>query len=83
MPKTTMYYGKQYGLVYSSESRHEINVYANVLNGIFGDYSKGKIRKELQKMRNLILINHVDFGDKIIHYLYVKEPYHKLVKGIK
>jgi hypothetical protein len=81
--ETTTYYGKEYKLVYSSRSRKEANIYASVLNSVFGDYNYGKLRKTLQNMRNLVLIDHVETGGKTTHKVYVKRPYDELVRTIK
>ncbi len=76
----TMYYGKKYGLVYSSTSEKEVNIYADILNKIFSDYNYGKKRTTLQKMRNLILIDHVHSDKKTVHKIFVKKPYDMLVR---
>lgn len=83
LSKTTMYYGKKYGLVYKTTSRKEANIYANVLNTTFGDYNAGKTRDKLQKIKHLILVDHIEIdGGKEIHLIYVKQPYDKLIKKI-
>lgn len=77
--KTTVYYGKTYGLVYSSTSKKKVQIYADVLNKMFGDYNYGKIRKVLQNINNLILIDNTIKNGKELHLIYVKQPYDKLV----
>lgn len=80
--KTTTYYGKKYGLVYSSTSKQKVQIYADVLNKIFGDYNHGKIRKVLQNINNLILIDNIVRNGKELHLIYVKQPYDKLVHKV-
>lgn len=80
MLKTTMYYGKKYGLVYISRSKKESDIYAHILNTSFGDYNKGKLREKLQRMKHLILVDHVERNGEQIHLIYVKQPYDKIVK---
>jgi hypothetical protein len=80
---TTIYYGKEYGLVYSSTVWDKINVYADIINKIFGDYNHGKTRVKLQQMRNLVLIDHNTTNNKTTHNIYVKKPYDKLVRRTK
>ena len=75
IPKTTIYYGKKYGLVYTSKSRSETNIYADVINKIFGDYNKGAIRKKLQNIKTLVITD----NDKDTYLIYVLQPYDKLV----
>ena len=82
LPKTTMYYGKKYGLVYKTTSKKEANIYANVLNTTFGDYNVGKTREKLQMTKHLILVDHIEQEGKQTHLIYVKQPYDKLVKKI-
>ena len=85
IPKTTTYYGKKYGLVYESGSVKKANIYANTINTVFGDYSgQGeKIRKILQNMKHLVLLDHLKDKNGIeTHCIYVKQPYDKLIKRI-
>ena len=78
IPKTTMYYGKKYTLVFKSKSRSETNIYASVLNKIFDEYDYGHDKKLINKTKNLILIEHNDG----MHLIYIKQPYDKIVKKI-
>jgi hypothetical protein len=80
--KTTTYYGKIYGLVYSSTSEKQSKIYADILNKMFGDYNKGKIRKTLQNMKHLVLVDHVTDNGKTTHYIYVRQPYDKLIHKV-
>ena len=80
--KTTMYYGKKYGLVYASDSKKEANIHAHIINNIFGDYGKGALRTKLQKMKNLVLIDNIINDGSEMHLIYVKQPYDKIVKKI-
>lgn len=82
MTKTTMYYGKKYGLVYKTTSKKEADIYAHVLNTTFGDYNVGKTRGTLQRMKNIVLVDHIEKDGEKLHLVYVKQPYDKLVKKI-
>lgn len=83
MKPTTTYYGKDYGLVYSSPSAKEVSIYADIINKTFGDYNHGKKRVKMQKVKTLILIEHMDMGNSTkIHGIYIKKPYDKLVRKI-
>jgi hypothetical protein len=80
--KTTKYYGKSYGMVYSSTDRKKANVYADLLNKMFGDYGVGTTRKKLQEMTHLVLLDHVTIENIEHHVIYVKEPYNKKIRAI-
>ncbi len=83
LPEKTKYYGKSYGMVYSSTDRKVANVYADLLNKMFGDYGEeGTTRKKLQEMRHLVLLDHVTIGKKEHYIIYVKEPYDKKIISI-
>lgn len=77
-----MYYGKKYGFVRVSESKKEADIYAHAINNMFGDYGKGEIRKTLQNIKHLVLIDHVEKDNKISYLIYVRQPYDKLIRKI-
>ena len=73
--KIATYDGKKYGLIYKSKSQTEVNIYADMINKMFGDYNKGLIRKRLQNIKTLVIVD----NDKDTYLIYVKQPYDKLV----
>ena len=80
VPKSTIYYGKKYWLVCSSDLRRESDVYAHILNNIFADYGKGVLRVKLQKIKRLILIDHCVNNKEETHSIYIRYPFNALIK---
>ena len=81
MMQTMMYYGKKYGLVFSSTSRRKTNVFASVINNYFR-FEYGK--KEGSAPGTILFINHdVQDNGTIMHHIFVKKPYDRLIKKVK
>ena len=75
-----MYYGKEYGLVFSSTSRKRTNTIAHMLN-IYFKFDYGP--KEGTVKGNVVLLNHDQRENKcVVHQIFVKKPYDKVVKTV-
>ena len=78
--KTLKYYGKEYGLVYTTYDLVKAKVYGDILNKLFiRDYGDKYIREKF-----VVLLNHnIMKSGKTRHELYVKFPWANYVHDIE
>jgi hypothetical protein len=88
---TSLYYGKKYRLVFGSASREKINFMAHIIQrylkqeyGVQGKNGKVVGRKKAGLPGMVLFVNHLEKADgKVIHQIFVKIPYDKVIQKIK